>query len=109
MQTKTIFIITIIFSILYSYSFADESTIPDRPTNSAEYYTKQGDSFRERKMNYEAKDAYEKAIKLDANAGSAHFGLGRIHARLNKFDNAITELELAIKIDPENNIEAFRL
>lgn len=67
--------------------------------NTPEFYKELGDSFKNQNKNTEALEAYKKAIEISPNMASAHSGLGGIYGRLKRYDDAIKECELALKLD----------
>jgi len=56
--------------------------------------------------------AAERAIALDANLAEAHAALAGVHASADSYDAALSEIDVALRLDPESwdvNREAARL
>jgi tetratricopeptide (TPR) repeat protein len=45
-------------------------------------------------------NAYRQAIQLDPRLALAHYGIGRVYARLRRWQEAADELRTALQLDP---------
>jgi tetratricopeptide (TPR) repeat protein len=45
---------------------------------------------------------FRKALSLDSELASSHFQLARVYQRENKFADALTEADAALKLDPDS-------
>ena len=66
-----------------------------------DYFISQGDNYLKQKDTTNALAVYKKALDLHPNSAAAHHGLGRTYAHLRQYDQAISEMETAIKLDPQ--------
>lgn len=72
--------------------------------NCATAYSILGDIYLDRKRTAEAEETYRAAIRHDNKEASAHFGLALILEEKGRFNDAVAELLLAIKVDGKNDI-----
>lgn len=75
----------------------------------AEHYFLTGELFEERQMGDKAQQYYMKTVEVDSGHAGAHLRLGIIYSRKKKTMEAKAELEIAVKLDPENNKTHFYL
>ncbi len=66
-----------------------------------ELYTKAGGLFEENKFD-EAIDLYSQAIKVDPNYSSAYFNRALSYAILNKYDDAVKDAQVVMRIEPDS-------
>jgi len=70
----------------------------------ADAYSILGDIYFSRKRYSESKESYQAAIRYDDDQGAAHYGLALILESENRLNDAASEVLLATKIDPKNDI-----
>lgn len=99
------FVMDMASDLKWAYEQNIENKVKDN--NSSEDYKKLGDSYKAQNKNIEALEAYKKALSLEPNMVGAHIGVGNIYARLKEYEKAVGEFDLAIKINPEESIEAM--
>lgn len=73
-----------------------------RKTDSAALHNKIGISFFLLQRNRDARQEYERAIKLDRNYPEAHNNLGALYYNLRKYGSAVKEYKKAIRLNDEN-------
>jgi tetratricopeptide (TPR) repeat protein len=66
-------------------------------------HKRSGHVFRSKKMDEEAAQEFQKALTLDPQDASLHYGLGMVYRHLGKVDEASVELSQAIALDPIYN------
>ncbi len=73
----------------------------------AEHYFLIGELFEERQMGDKAQQYYRKTVELDSGHAGAHMRLGILYSRNKKSLEAKAELEVALKLEPENSKAHF--
>jgi tetratricopeptide (TPR) repeat protein len=68
-------------------------------------YVRRGDQFLKEKKYQEATIEYRNALQLDDNLASAHWGLAQAYEGLERYGEAIQEIQRTIELDP-NNLES---
>lgn len=72
-----------------------------RNPQAKELYTKAGVLFEDNKFD-EAIELYSQAIRIDANYASAFFNRALAYAILNRYDDAIRDAQVVMKIEPDS-------
>jgi tetratricopeptide (TPR) repeat protein len=65
-------------------------------------YLKRGDQFLKEKKYQEATIEYRNALQLDDGLASAHWGLAQAYEGLDRYSEAIQEIQRTIELDPSN-------
>ncbi len=73
---------------------------PKNP-QAKELYTKAGALFEENKFD-EAIESYTQAIRIDSNYASAYFNRALAYAILNKYDEAISDAQVVMRLEPDS-------
>jgi tetratricopeptide (TPR) repeat protein len=76
---------------------------------SAEGYNLLGVIYSNQKDYANAQEAFEHALKLDANSTGAHNGLGNVYVSEQKLDPAEKEFRSVLRIDPGNRDGNYNL
>jgi tetratricopeptide (TPR) repeat protein len=80
-------------------------------SNCADAHSKLGIEYIIDSNPFESKLHYEMALKVKADVAIVHLHLSAVHEKRGKFDDAISELKKAMKINPkyDNPIEAHTM
>jgi tetratricopeptide (TPR) repeat protein len=85
----------------FSKAAAEYEIAADRLPEDAEIREKLGEADLELGRMDEARSALEKAVRLDAGNGRAHYVLGQVLLNRNEAQTAIAELKIAVRYSPK--------
>src|SRR5262245_19460764 len=71
-------------------------------SNKVEEFLKQGDEAQQNEQYDEAIKYYSGAIRINSKSAMAHLDRGSVYVITGKFDQALEDLNTAIRLDPEN-------
>ena len=89
-----------------SVAFAASCSNPEKA--KAEHISR-GEAFLKEKKWQEATLEFRNAIQIDEKLASAHWGLAQAYEQLGRIQEALEELQLTVKLDPNNFMARLKL
>jgi Tfp pilus assembly protein PilF len=65
-------------------------------------YDRLGLVYIYQQQDAKAEENFREALRRDSHLSSSYFGLARVYQHEKKFDQALTAIDAAVKIDPDN-------